>query len=141
MSDNETLPKPKSIYDTFETDEGLENEGVWFDFMFGSFKLAYSGNQNFQSAFTDAMKPYAEAAARGLLDAKVARNILAKAYSRHVVKGWKNVVGRDGVELVYTPEACASLFNELPRLFDVIRDSATNFANYRKIYVEQVVKN
>lgn len=142
MSNEETIDiKPTSIYDVFETDETLENKGVTFDCGFGKFTVAYVGNEDFQKAYAEAMKPVAEAQARGLLDSKVHLKILRRVYAQTIVKGWEGVIGRDGKELEFTVENCEKLLNDLPRLFGLIREWASNFANYRKAYTENVVKN
>ena len=136
-----TDPKPTTIYEVFETDEGLENEGVVFDCGFGKFKVAYVGNPVFQKAYAQAMKPYAEASARGILDEKIQMRILQEVYAKTIVKGWEDVIGKDGEPLEFSEEACLQLFKDLPRLFGMIRDWAGNFANFRKIYADAVVGN
>ncbi len=134
-------PTPQSIYDVFETDEKLENDGIDFDCGFGVFTLAYVGNDDFARDYAETMKPYAEAAQRGLLDAKVQRKRLVGVYARTVVKNWKKVYGRDQEEIVFSIEECEKLMIALPRLFSMIREWAGNFANYRKTYVDGVVGN
>jgi len=133
--------KPRSIYDIFETDEKLEQDGVEFDCGFGSFKLAYAGTIEFQKEYMEQMKPYAEAQARGLLDPKIQVRLLRVVYAKTIVKNWTGVIGRDGKEIPFNEENCVKLFEDLPRLFSMVREWAGNFANYRKIYAEQVVKN
>lgn len=141
QTDEELDTTNRSIYDVFETDENLENNGIDFDCGFGTFTLAYVGNDDFARDYADAMKPYAEAAQRGLLEAKTQRKILVGVYARTVVKGWKNVYGRNQEEIVFSVEECEKLMIALPRLFSMIREWAGNFANYRKTYVEGVVGN
>ncbi len=77
VEEEQTLPKPQSIYDVFETDESLEVGGVWFDYVFGRFRLAFVGgaNQDFQREYAERMKPYTEAEVRGLLDDSIRRKI------------------------------------------------------------------
>ena len=137
------LTQPQSIYDLFETEESLELNGVWFDYSFGSFKLAYVGgaNQSFQRAYSERMKPYIEAEARGMLDDKIRRKIQIECYVDHVLRDWKEVIGRDNSTLVYSKPNAIKLFNDLPQLFGMIRSAATNFANYRRIYADQVAGN
>jgi len=139
----ETLPEPQSIYDLFETDTGLEAQGVWFDYAFGRFKLSFVGgaNQAFQREYAERMKPYAEAEARGMLDDKVRRKIQIDCYVDHVVKDWTGVIGRDGKELPFSKKNAIQLFTELPHLFNMIRNAATNFANYRRLYADEAVGN
>ncbi len=137
------LPKPQSIYEVFETDEGLEASGVWFDYAFGRFKLSYVGgaNQAFQREYAERMKPYAEAEARGMMDAQVRRQIQIDCYVEYVLKDWTDVIDREGEELPYTKKDATQLFTELPHLFEMIRTAATNFANYRRIYADAAVGN
>lgn len=137
------LPDAQSIYDLFETDDGLEINGVWFDYAFGSFKLAFVGgaNQPFQREYAERMKPYAEAEARGMLDDKVRRRIQIECYVEHVVRDWRDVIGRDGKPLKFSHANAAKLFTDLPQLFNMIRSAATNFANYRKLYADSAVGN
>jgi hypothetical protein len=133
--------QPKNVFDVFETDEKLENNGVVFDCGFGKFKLAYVGNPEFQKAYAEAMKPYAEASARGLLDGNIQLRVLREVYAKTIIKGWSEVYGRDGEEIPYSYENALKLTEELPRLFGMIREWAGNFANYRKIYADTVVGN
>jgi len=137
------LPPPESIYDVFETDNSLELEGVWFDYSFGKFKLAYVGgaNQEFQKEYSEKMKPYIEAEARGMMDAETRRTIQIECYVNHVLRDWKDVIGRDGKEIKYSKAAAITLFTDLKHLFEMIRTGATNFANYRKIYADAVSGN
>ena len=139
----EPLPKPQSIYEVFETDEGLEASGVWFDYAFGRFKLSYVGgaNQDFQREYAERMKPYAEAEARGMMDDKVRRQIQIDCYVDYVLKDWTDVIDRNSEDLPYSKEAAKQLFLDLPHLFNMIRTAATNFANYRRIYVDEAVGN
>jgi hypothetical protein len=132
-----------NTYEMFETDSELETEGVWFSYSFGAFKLSYVGGQNqgFAREYSDLMKPYAEAQDRGLMDPKILRGIQIKCYAKHIVQDWRNVTDRNGDELTFTVAACEKLFLDLPELFQVVRNAATNFANYRKIYAESALGN
>lgn len=149
MSETETieeqvgLPNPQSIYDIFETDDSLELDGVWFDYAFGRFKLAYVGgaNQKFQHEYANRMRPYAEAEATGQMDAEIRRKIQIECYVLHVLRDWKKVVGRDGKQLKYNEKNAIKLFTDLPHLFNMIRTAATNFANYRRLYADDVSGN
>ena len=142
--DEETpLPKARNIYEIFETDEDLEREGVWIDFGYGQFRIAYIGgaNQGFGREFAEKMKPYLKLEERGEMDPKIARQIQIECYVNHVVKDWKGVIGRDDEDIPFSKQKALELFTELPHLFQVIRSTATKFANYRKIYVSDVVGN
>lgn len=142
MSQEETIEiTPRSIYDIFETDTKLEEQGVKFDCGFGSFTLAYVGNPAFSKEYQVQMKPYAEAQARGLLEGKIHQKILISVYAKTIIKGWEGVIGRDGKEIPFTEENVVNLMLDLPRLFGMIREWAGNFANYRKAYAESVVGN
>lgn len=135
--------QPQNIYDLFETNGKLEIDGVWFEYAFGSFKLAFVGgaNQAFQREYAERMKPYAEAEARGLLDEKIRRKIQIDCYVEHVVRDWKQVIGRDGKDIPFSKPVAVKLFTELPHLFSMIRSAATNFANYRRLYADAAVGN
>ena len=135
------LRQPMDIYEMFETDTSLENEGVWFQFGFGDFKLAYvGGEQGFQNEYAERMRPHAEAQARKMLDPEIHRKILVECYAKHILKDWRDVKGPSG-EIPFSEENAIKLLLDLPRLFDILRDAAMNFANYRKIYAEDVGKN
>jgi hypothetical protein len=137
------LPEPGSIYDVFETSDKLEAQGMWFDYAFGKFKLAYVGgaNQDFQREFAERMKPHLEAQQRGVMDPEIARKIQIECYVNHVVKDWRDVIGRDGKTLKFNTKNAVKLFLDLPHLFTMIRSAATDFSNFKKIYEDQVLGN
>jgi len=141
----ETAPLVRSIFDALETDESLETQGVefYFGLGIGYWKLAWSGATPIQGAIADAMKPYTQLSQADLRNPAIEtsiRNAMVEVYVEHVIKGWRDVVGEEGI-IEYSPEKALE-FMKNPRisreLFKLIREYSGNFANYRKIYAEDV---
>lgn len=145
--DTQILPLVRSIYDSLETDESLEDNGVEFDFGLGvgHWTIAYSGNQAFQSAFSEAMKPYSQLNEQDYKDPaidRVVRNVMIDCYANHCVKNFRECIGRDGIEIPFSHKMAAELMKglQLKHLFRLVREASTNFANYRIVYVDDTAK-
>jgi hypothetical protein len=53
-------------------------------------------------------------------------------YSKHVVKGWRNVFDADGKEVPFCPEACAEFLQAIPNdMLDELRTYCGNADNFR----------
>ena len=132
-----------NTYEMFETDESLELDGIWYTYTFGAFRIAYVGGSNvaFSYEYSERMKPYLEADARGLMDETVRRAIQVDCYVKHIIRDWRHVTDREGKELPFNEKNVRELMMDLPQLFQVVRTAATNFANYRKVYAESLLGN
>lgn len=134
------LPRPQNTYEVWQTSSRLEKEGIWFDIIYSRYKLAFAGITEFEEAYSEAMRPLAEAQARGLLDRKTHNKILAKCYADHVMQDWEKVTDIKGEEIPFSHENAFKLLVDLPHLLFFIQRQCNNFANYRSIYAEETAK-
>ena len=142
--DGPTDEKPKSIYELFETDETMEQQGIVVDFgPYGEFKVARASGSNIKYSETVKRynKPYQKMLKRGTMPEKLARQVLAKVYAESIVLNWKRVIGRDGKEIPYTTQNVVKVLLDLPDLFSQIVIESLNAELYRKDYVEEAAKN
>lgn len=136
-----------SLYDQYGTDAKKEAEGVEValapndDGTIPTFVLAATSrsNQKYAKALDNATKPY-----RRNIDAmkpETAEALYRDVFVKTVLKGWKNVQDRNGVEIPYSAEAAVKLFTELPRLYDDLNSRAGSIDLFRESQKEEEAGN
>lgn len=138
-----------SLYKQFKTDEALETDGVWIEYGTTDagqpirIKIARAGGRNiaFSKALERATRPYRKAIQTGTLDNKTADNLYKDVFAETVVLDWINVEGPDGQPLEFTKENVVKLFNDLPDLFNDLREQAANVALFREEVLENDLGN
>ncbi len=136
--------KPKSIYELFETDSTMEQQGVVVDFgPYGRFKVARASGNNIKYAqsFQKHNRPYQKMQRRGTMPEELARQVLAKVYAESILLDWEGVIGRDGKNIPFSKENAIKVMLDLPDLFTQIIAESQNAESYRKEYVEDATKN
>ncbi len=116
-----------SLYKKFNTDNKSETEGIELDFGDGvMFKVARAGKSNpgFAKASRKRTKPFLFAIKAGTLGDDMAQSILINVFADSVVKGWEGVTDKDGKTLKFSHENVVKLFNDLPDLFEQIKEYA-----------------
>lgn len=145
VDDVDTLDEgPKSIYELFETDQTMEQQGVVVDFgPYGRFKVARAAGSNikYADAFRKYNKPYQKMLKRGTMPESLARQITAKIYAEAIVLDWEGVIGRDRKPIPFTKENVVKLMLDLPDLFTQIIAESLNAENFRREYVEEAAGN
>lgn len=140
------------MYDTFETDKNLEQEGVWIDY--GEFRVriasAGPGNKEYAKYAEKKLKPVRKVMEAGALTNERSAALMADIYSKTIVKGWQilkdgewvdGIEGRDGSILDVTPENIQQVFRDLPTLFLDIQEQAMALVNFRRAELESEAKN
>lgn len=142
-----------SIFDMFETDEGVETMGVLL--RYGPtirILVARAGGANkpFERLVKNLTKPHrqmlkAVQSGNGSdADAEVLEAIMQEAYAKTVVRGWEGVqLEKNGPMVECTPENVLALFRKIPQMWIDIRDFASNYINYLAVSedTEEVAKN
>ena len=150
-----------SLYKLFKTDENLEAAGVHIEYGTAvrdgkevpvRIKIARAGgaNTSFQKALEKATKPYRKALQTGLIDPKLADKIYKEVFASTVVLGWENVafpvmdeagkvVGEE--YLPFNQENALRLFEDLPDLFQDLREQAQNVSIFRQDVLENDLGN
>ena len=126
-----------SQFGNYATDKGLEVEGVRVRLEADSptwFLVARSGGSNraYDRAVQKNSRRYQKQLQRGLLDNEVAETeIIKPAFIQCCMLDWGGVTGEDGKEIPFSRQACEELFAEYPDVYDVLREQASELANYR----------
>ena len=139
----ETVEKPVSIFDVFETDADLEKQGFVLRFGEGiEIVIARSGgaNKRFSRYHENLMRPYRTQVASGTLDEAVLRELLADSYSHSIVLGWKGVIGRDGNKMQFNKKNVEEVLLACPDLFDTIMTESQRMVNFQHAGMESDAK-
>lgn len=137
------------MYDTFETDSTMEQEGVFLDY--GDFKVriahAGQGNSKYVRYAEKKLKPVRRAMEAGALGNERSMAIMIDIYSKTIVLDWmvrdpegdwkSGIESRDGKILPFTEENVAETLRALPNLFLDIQQQASSIANFRKAELEE----
>lgn len=136
------------MYDIFETDEDLENTGIWLDY--GDFRVkiasAGQGNKKYVRYAEKALKPIRRAMQAGAVSNERSMAIMSDIYAKTIVldwqvkgdNGWKpGIEGRDGEVLPFNKEEVQKVFEALPNLFIDVQEQANAISNFRKAEIEE----
>ena len=128
-----------SIYELFETDMAMEVEGFWHKVnKMISIKLARSGGSNL--AFATAMeKKTRQHRKRGgafegdEVDVELATELMKEAFAETIMLDWKGkgVVNKAKKQIPFSVASAKKLLDDLPDLFNELREAAGQAANYR----------
>lgn len=129
-----------SLFDQFETNAEKEAEGVEVvyapnkDGTIPTFTLSRMGksNKRYSKMLDKASKPYARQLQLGTLDEATAENLFMGVFVKTVLKGWKNVRGRDGKDLPFSVENALMVLKALPDLYEDLQDKARSAALFRE---------
>lgn len=140
------------MYDVFETDENLEQNGIWLDY--GDFRIliaaAGQGNKNYVRYAEKKLKPVRKAMDAGALSNERSQALMADIYAKTIVLNWQvmkdeewtnGIEARDGSIIDVTEENVEKTLRSLPRLFMDLQEQAMSVANFRKAEMEEDGKN
>jgi len=136
------------MYDIFETDEDLENAGIWLDY--GDFRIkvasAGQGNKKYVRYAEKALKPIRRAMQAGAVSNERSMAIMSDIYAKTIVldwqvkgeEGWKaGIEGREGEVLPFNKDEVQKVFEALPNLFIDVQEQANSISNFRKAEIEE----
>lgn len=131
-----------SPYQLFGTSKESEIEGVELDYGDFIIKARRAGGENkeFGRQIRKYLKKHKKAVA---LDAELTdqqRKELINVYVDTVIVGWKNVVDANGKKMTFSKANATTLLTDLPDLFADIRESVTDFQNFREEAIATTVK-
>ncbi len=132
-----------SAYDQFESDRSLEQDGVWVQIGTMEFQVARAGGDNdaFIKEASKKFKPFQAAISADTMPKQLATELVLEVFISTVLKGWRNVFGRDKVELEFTAENAKKLLTDLPNLFVQLQNEAQRVTNFRKANLEAAAGN
>jgi len=122
-----------NLFEAFETDKNLENEGVWFEIQPGvRFKCARMGSMNktYKRTLSQKMKPHQRQYQQGTLDETLGENLLKDVFIESVLLDWEGVTDRKGEPLEFNFNNAKWLFDELPEVYAAISSEAEKAGNY-----------
>lgn len=148
---NATVTPTANIFDMFETDQQLEQDGVRLvygtnsngDDMQITIARAGGANQQFQTVYEHLTKPYRRQLDSGAKLPKALNDKLNRElYARAVVKSMSGFEERDGTPIdTSNVQGIIALFERLPNLFADVLVSAQNMALFRQEVREAAAKN
>ena len=138
-----------NLYSQFKTDANLETSGIWLEYGTTDdnkpvrFKIARAGGSNkaFLKAIEKATRPYRKALQNNMMDNAVADRLFKDVFAETVVLGWENVKGPDDQPIPFNKANAIKLFNDLPDLFQDIREQANQASLYREELLEADLGN
>lgn len=138
------------LYNTFKSDGVKEREGRWFsisaaaneDGSVPKFKLArmHSNNPAYQAALERVYKEFGVAIDNEILESGKAKPILLEVFVTTVLLDWENVQDHEERPIPFSVENATTLLNDLPDLYDVLKDQARKLGNFRKSEEDEAVK-
>jgi len=132
-----------NAYEMFETDKAVEESGVELDYGEFQIKIARSGgsNQRYNKILEALVKPHQRAVQTETISRDVVNKILIEAHAKAVVVSWEGVKDRDGNLIEFSVAACIKLFNDLPDLFEDVKEQAAKTGLFRKQINEEISGN
>lgn len=135
------------MYDTFETDPNMEQEGVFLDY--GDFRVriahAGQGNSKYVKYAEKKLKPVRKAMEAGALGNERSMAIMIDIYCESIILDWQvrngetwksGIEARDGSVMPFTRENVEITLRALPNLFLDIQQQAQSIANFRRADLE-----
>lgn len=129
----------KSLFSKFKNDPNREQQGVTLDLGDGvKIQVARAGGANaaFERRLAAVTKPHRKLIQTGLIDKKLADELVAQVYAETVVLGWENVTDEDGTVLDFTVDNVKKVFTALPDLFRLVRETAEDQTLFRADILE-----
>lgn len=142
-----------SMFDQFETDKSLEQEGVWLDYGDFRIRVAHSGgsNKKYAKLLEEKTKPFRRAIKVGSFPEERSRAILYEVFAKSIILDWnvldeqgdwvKGIHRKGGGVLEFTEENVIESLKLLPALFNDIQDSASSIALFKAEELEEDSKN
>lgn len=141
----------------FKTDKKIETEGVILDYGETRIRVARAGGANkpYLKALDKATKPLRRAIATGAVSDDRATTILREVYAKTIILNWETKrgdqwlvgidpedLGVEGAELQpVTPENIVAVFENLPDLFNDVRQQAESMTLFRSELDEAAAGN
>lgn len=131
----------KTIYDLFETDKSVEQEGLRLDYGPVWFQVARAGGANtrYRDVLRQRMAPHKRALATETMSDDLAEKIIKDVFAETVVLSWGSpkygegkIEGKDGKPVEFSPDAVKQLFKDLPDLATDVMQQAQSVALFRK---------
>lgn len=143
-----------SMFEMFGTDANMEKDGIILDY--GDFRVtiarAGGANTDYTKMIDRLTKPYMRAIKAETLPNEIAEEIFRKAYAHTIVKNFEVKRGENDWVAGIPQKGSAELlevntinvmatFEELPELFNAIREDAQKHSLFRKALLDEALGN
>jgi hypothetical protein len=133
-----------TLYDLYETDTALENEGAWVEITSElKIKVAALGNKAHQEAIEKFFKPYKAQKRSNMIDDTLEEELHTKAIAKAILIDWQGMTDRKGKELPYSFENAYFLLSDpaMRRFKNDVIMIAKEAETFKNKELEESVKN
>ncbi len=140
-----------SIFDTFQTDNNKELDGVWINYpesenkdgSIPGFKICamYRSNMRYVRELEKATKPIQRKLGKGTIGNEEGRKILLHVFCKTILIDWRNVQNTEGTEIQFSIDQAIGLMESLPRLYDDLSEQAQSEELFRDEIRDEIAKN
>lgn len=122
-------------------DPKAETEGMWFDFCGSQFKISSTSSTSYQKRIAKLYAPHRRKVEQGKLDPEIGKELIATALAGNILVDWKDVLTNDGKQVKFSVEVAKDALMGNEDLRDFILETASDIANFRSEFKEEVVKS
>lgn len=132
-----------SIYDIFETDAELEEDGMWVTYTPEiRFKIRRANSEQAQKVMRKLMAPYKSITRSGRdLPRGVSEDLERQWVAQAILVDWAGVTDRDGKELPFSVDKAMKVLAELPDMRREIANLSGEAETFRRQQLEDDAKN
>lgn len=137
------------LFNQFKTSKIAEIEGIEVRFKpnddgtIPCFRIARMSKGNVR--YTKSIEARTRSHRKDILDKSLtneaAEEINLNVFCDSILLGWENVIGEDGKIMLYTWESAKKLMQELPDLYDLLKEKAEDIDNFLSSNLEAEAKN
>lgn len=137
------------LFNQFKTSKSAEIEGIEVRFKpnddgtIPCFRIARMSKGNVR--YTKSIEARTRSHRKDILDKsltnEVAEEINLNVFCDSILLGWENVIGEDGKTIVYSWDNAKYLMQELPDLYDLLKEKAEDIDNFLSSNLEAEAKN
>lgn len=125
-----------NLHALYKTDNNLETNGIWLALGEGAEFLVrrFGGANGTKIKKLSAIyhKPYARLIELGNLPEEKEREIYINIFVESSLLDWKGVKDEKGEDIPFSQEKAKEIFAQLPTVFDIIVEHASNSNNYKE---------
>ena len=129
------------MFNIDESTSSNEETGVWTAWRGSQFLIASAGSLSFQRLFQRLQRPHRKAIDKGTLDPQIQNELMAKALSKTILLGWKDVVDGSGKTVAYSQEAAYNVLLNNGLFREFITEFATELGNFESEEKEELGKS
>ena len=120
-------------------DKTAEEDGVWADYRGVKLKIARANNERYTREFRRLTRPYQKQIAKNKLDPDLAKEILAKAAAKGLLRDWKDFY-INGEKVPFSLENATQLLLNDEDCLDFVTEFAQDMDNYVVEEMEELAK-